>query len=145
IGVSAGLALAQQLSHVALANVAGTINRLFLPSDLPEPVMTPRIAPAGARAGTGPTLAASYRTARPTNRVNPAEALRSSRASAMLGGVRTFRLAGFGVLIAGAALLPMSWGGETNGYIACAVVMTGLTLLVPLAVKGLRWASVRMV
>lgn len=145
IGVSVGLVLAQQLSHVALANVAGTINRLFLPSDLPEPVITPRIALAGALAGTVTTLVASYGPARSTNRVNPAEALRSSRASAMLGGVRTFRLAGFGVLIAGAALLPMSWGGETNGYIACAVVMTGLTLLVPLAVKGLRWASVRIV
>ncbi len=143
IGVTLGLVLARELSLFALDSVQTTVNRLFMPNDLPLPTLTPQIVLAGAAAGTLTTLFASYGPARSTSRVDPAEALRSSKASAMLGKLNIYKLAAFGVAISLSALLPMQWGGEGNGYLACAIIMMGLTLLVPLAVKGLRFVGVR--
>lgn len=143
IGVTVGLILARELSHFALGSVQATVNRLFMPNDLPEPTMTPSIILAGVIAGTLTTLLASYGPARSTSRVDPAEALRSSKSSAMLGKVNVYKLAAFGVAILLSALLPMQWGGEANGYLACAILMLGLTLLVPLSVKVLRLLCVR--
>ena len=139
IGVTLGLILAQQLAHFALASVQSTVNRMYLPSELPSASLNADIALAGVIAGTFTTLVASYGPARATSRVDPAEALRSSKSSAMLRQDQHLQARRHRPLDrARSRFLPMSWGGEGNGYLGCAILMLGLTMLVPLAVKGLR-------
>ncbi|MFT3927087.1 MAG: ABC transporter permease [Myxococcales bacterium] len=142
IGTGFGLLLAQQLAHYALGSVQSTVNRMYLPSELPSASLSRDIIVGGIIAGFGTTLFASYGPARATSKVDPAEALRSSKSSAMLGKLNTYKLAAFGVLVVLGSLVPMSFGGEGNGYFGCAILMLGLTLLVPLAVKLFRLSGV---
>ena len=145
VGIALGLLLAGQLAHVALDSVEGTVNRFVLPIHPPAPRISVRVAVLGALAGLVTTLLASYFPARQTNRVDPAEALRASRASALTGKLRVGLMAAIGAPLACLSYLPAARGGELNGYVASFLLVSGLALLAPLAVKGLRLASLALV
>ncbi len=138
-----GLVLAQQLAEIALANVEGTVNRFVLPIQPPPPKVTGVVAVAGAAAGVITTLIASYLPARQTNQVDPAEALRATRSSSMTGPVSHARMAIVGLLIALSAYVPAMQGGELNGYLASVILVVGIALLVPYAVRILRLVMVK--
>jgi putative ABC transport system permease protein len=107
------------------------------------PQITVDIAIAGAIAGVIATLFASYLPARATNKVDPAEALRSTHASAATGAANAYKLALAGVLIAAASPVLALPGTEQSGYMANLAIMVGFSLLAPLSVKGLRWLFVK--
>jgi putative ABC transport system permease protein len=138
VGIVIGLLLAEQLAQVALSSVEGTVNRFVLPIHPPAPHVTLRVASLGALAGLVTTLLAAYFPALQTNRVDPAEALRASRASALTGELRFARMATIGVPLALLSYWPASKGGELNGYLASAFLVVGLALCAPISVKGLR-------
>jgi putative ABC transport system permease protein len=145
IGIAVGLLLAQQLAEVALASVEGTVNRFVLPIHPPPPRISLEVALIGAGAGFVTTLLAAYFPARQTNRVDPAEALRASRATSMMGTLRFGLMAAIGLPISCAAYIPAARGGEINGYLASFLLVAGLALMAPLAVKLLRLCSVGLV
>jgi putative ABC transport system permease protein len=138
LGIVLGLLLAEQLAQVALSSVQGSVNQFILPIQPPAPHITPRVAVAGVIAGFVTTLLAAYWPARGTTRVDPAEALRGTRATAHLGTLPAARLAiGSLVFFAVATALAMR-GGELNGYLASIALLIGLAMLVPGTVKVLR-------
>jgi putative ABC transport system permease protein len=138
VGVVLGLVLAQQLAEIALANVEGTVNRFMLPIHPPPPKITGPVALYGTLSGVITTVLAAYWPARQTNKVDPAEALRASRSSSMLGPVSYTKLGIVGAVIAACSYVPAMRGGEANGYAASIILLIGLALLVPMAVKALR-------
>jgi putative ABC transport system permease protein len=142
VGIGLGLLLAQQLAQLALANVEGTVNRFVLPIHPPPPTLSARVILAGILSGFVTTLFASYWPARQTNQVDPAEALRATRSSSMTGVLRYREMGLMGACITLSAFWPAARGGEVNGYLASLVLMVGLTLLVPVAVKTLRFLLV---
>ena len=143
IGVAIGLLLAQQLASFALANVSETVARVFVSIQPKAPEITLKVAIAGALSGFATTLIASYVPARATNQVDPAEALRSTRASS--GAVeRNWRKIGLiGLLVALTAPIFSLPGTETSGYFGTLAVMAGFGMMAPMAVKGLRALLVR--
>jgi len=143
IGVAVGLLLAQYLANFALASVTETVARMFVAIQPKPPQITGNIAIVGAIAGVCATLFASYLPARATNKVDPAEALRSTHASAATGVANAYKLALAGVLVSAASPVLALPGTEQSGYLANLAVMVGFSLLAPLTVKGLRWVFVK--
>ncbi len=142
-GVVIGLFLAQELAEIALRNVEGTVNRFMLPIRPPPPTVTGEVAWLGTFAGLFTTVLASYLPARRTNQVDPAEALRASRSSALMGSVPVTKLGVIGAFLALGSYVPATRGGEANGYLAAMLLLVGLALVVPIAVHGLRALTVR--
>jgi putative ABC transport system permease protein len=138
VGTGIGLLLARSLARLVLNSVHSTVDRFLLPIHAKAPDMTPKVILAGIVAGLVTTLIAAYFPARSASRVDPAEALRSSRSSALAGGLPTRKLALWGAFVMGIALIPVSLGGEINGYLAGIILMAGAPLLVPFIVKVLR-------
>jgi putative ABC transport system permease protein len=138
IGIVIGLLLAQQLAQVALASVEGSVNQFILPIHPPAPRITLKVTVAGVVAGYVTTLLASYWPARATTRVDPAEALRGTRATALIGALRAGRFAVVSLVFLALATGLAMRGGELNGYFASIALIAGMALLVPMAVKGLR-------
>jgi putative ABC transport system permease protein len=140
LGSMLGLWIAGSLARFVMSMVYGTVDTLIVNIQAPTPQITPGIMVAGLAAGIVTTLVASYLPARLASRVDPAEALRASRATALsrMLPTRKFALAGVGVLAV--AAIPACAGGELNGYIAALVLMVGAPLFVPLTVRLLRRA-----
>jgi putative ABC transport system permease protein len=138
LGVGLGLLLAQRLSTLAVASVHDSINRFVMPIRPAAPKLTLEIVLWGMLAGFGTTLFAAYFPARATNKISPAEAVRSSKSTAFARAIRAGRLAlyglGLSVLSLGASFL----GGEANGYLAVALLNLAAALYVPFAIKLLR-------
>jgi putative ABC transport system permease protein len=84
------------------------------------------------------TLLASSRPARLASRVDPAEALRASRSTALSRAMPITKYALVGVLVVSIAAIPSYLGGELNGYIAAVILTSGALMFVPLTVKLLR-------
>lgn len=142
LGVAIGLPLAQYLAQFALTSVTTTVARLIVPINAAPPQVTLPIAIAGAIAGVLATLFASYLPARATNKVDPAEALRSSRATSNSSFGNPWLLTGGGLLLVAASPLLAMPGTEQSGYLASLSIMIGAALLAPLGVRGLRRALV---
>jgi len=138
LGNALGLLVGQALSRVALANVQTTINQFIMPIHPPVPEVTLEIACVSTVAGLLTTLLAAYFPARRSARIDPAESLRATRASATGATLPFMRLAVIGALVAAGSLVPAALGGESNGYLASTILLAGLTLTVPLTVKLLR-------
>jgi putative ABC transport system permease protein len=142
LGVAIGLPLAQYLANFALASVTETVARMFVAIQPKAPQITRDIAIVGAIAGLLATLVASYLPARATNKVDPAEALRSTHSTSVKPLPRTKTLAALGLLLVLAAPLLALPGTEGSGYLASLAVMIGCAMLAPLTVKGLHRALV---
>jgi putative ABC transport system permease protein len=138
LGTALGILMARSLAQLVLDSVHGTVDRFLVPIHAKTPDITPGVLLAGIAAGFITTLVAAYFPARAASRVDPAEALRASRSSALAGGLPTKKLALYGIAITSLAAIPAGLGGEINGYIAGTVLMLGAPLLVPLIVKILR-------
>lgn len=138
LGTAVGLLLARSLARVVLNSVHSTVDRFLVPIHAQTPEITQGVLLSGIAAGLCTTLVAAYFPARAASHVDPAEALRSTRASALARRLPVGKLAFFGVLVTGAAAIPAAIGGELNGYLAGLILMWGSPLLVPLVVKVLR-------
>lgn len=138
VGTAIGLSFGQVLAKIALANVETTIDQFIFAIQPPTPKLTLEIAALATLAGLVTTLVAAYFPARKSSRIDPAEALRATRASATVKALPTLRLALLGLSIVLLSLVPIAVGGEVSGYVACAILLSGMTLLVPLAVRVLR-------
>jgi putative ABC transport system permease protein len=144
IGVVLGLLLSQQLASFALASITGTIARLFVAIQPKAPEITMEVAGWSALSGFVTTLIASYLPARSTNRVDPAEALRSSRSTSQSSTTPWGKLGLLGVAIALCAPIFMRGRTETTGYFATLAIMIGFSMAAPMAVKILRRALLRV-
>ncbi|HEY6878122.1 MAG TPA: FtsX-like permease family protein, partial [Polyangiales bacterium] len=131
LGIALGLPLAQYLAQFAMTSVTQTVARLIVPIQPAPPQVTPMIALFGALAGVCATLIASYLPARATNDVDPAEALRSTRATANSTFGRPKLLTTLGLLSIAASPFAAAPGTERSGYVASLTVMIGCALLVP--------------
>ncbi|MDB4977768.1 MAG: transporter permease protein [Myxococcaceae bacterium] len=138
IGVAIGLPLAQYLADLALTSVSATVARMFVTIQPRPPQITAHIAMIGALCGVLSTLFASYLPARATNKIDPAEALRSARSSSSAAVKDPLKLALVGLVFAIAAPLLAMPGTEGSGYLSSMAVMVGFALLAPITVKGLR-------
>ncbi|MET0340311.1 MAG: FtsX-like permease family protein [Polyangiales bacterium] len=138
LGVAVGLALAGPLARFAMGDVQTTVSRFMMPITPAAPQLTLEVALWSAGAGLVTTLLAAYVPAREIARIDPAEALRASRATAMTGRVPTLKYARWGAVTLLLGCVPAWLGGEVNGYVSSTVLLIGATLLVPLAVKALR-------
>jgi putative ABC transport system permease protein len=138
LGTAIGLFLSRSLSRAVLDSVHSTVDRFLLPIHAKPPEITPRVLLAGIVAGLLTTLVAAYFPARAASRVDPAEALRSSRSSALSRGLPTRKLALVGLAVMAMAAVVARAGGEMNGYLAGTILMAGSPLFVPLLVKLLR-------
>jgi putative ABC transport system permease protein len=136
-GVVLGLLLAQYLSTLAVASVEDSINRFVMPIRPAAPRITPEIVLWGVIAGFGSTLLAAYFPARATNEVSPAEALRSAKSTPFARAVCAGRLALVGLALSALSVAVSFLGGETNGYLAVALLNFAAALFVPLAIKAL--------
>jgi putative ABC transport system permease protein len=145
IGVALGLLLAKQLARVAIASIESTISEVVLAVRPPPPVISARIALAGAAVGLVSTLLAAYIPARKTSSVEPAEAVRSTRASALLSTPPAGKLAALGFGGAALSLLIAHTGGESSGYAALAGLLLATALLVPACVVALKWLLLKLV
>jgi putative ABC transport system permease protein len=145
LGSALGLLLARALARFVLDMVHGTVERFFVTIHAPTPAITPKIFLAGLGAGLVTTLLASYLPARSASRVDPAEALRASRATALSRALPTRKLALIGLLITLLAGIPSYLGGEVNGYLAAAILACGAPFFVPLTVQVLRRALLSLV
>jgi putative ABC transport system permease protein len=137
-GIALGLLLGHALAKIALANVETTINQFIFAIRPPVPRITAKIAALSAAAGLLATLVAAYLPARASSRIDPVEALRATRATSTITALPTVRLAIAGLALVLLSALPATTGGEYYGYAACAVLLLGMTLSVPLAVRVLR-------
>jgi putative ABC transport system permease protein len=138
IGIVLGLLLAQRLSTLAVASVEDSINRFVMPIRPAAPRLTPEIVLWGVVAGFGSTLLAAYFPARATNKISPAEAVRSSKSTPFARAVCAGRLAFAGLALSALSAAVSFLGGEANGYLAVALLNLAAALLVPLAIKALR-------
>ncbi|MET0284250.1 MAG: FtsX-like permease family protein [Polyangiales bacterium] len=138
LGVAIGLPLAQYLAQFALTSVTQTVARLIVPIQPAPPAVTLPIALAGAIAGVVATLIASYLPARATNKIDPAEALRSSRATSNSTFGRPWIMTSAAVFFVVASPLLAAPGTEQSGYLSSLSMMLGFALLAPLGVRGLR-------
>ncbi len=125
-----------------------TVNRLYLPNELPSASPEPQHHDRGRHLGNlrHPALCLVRSRARATSKVDPAEALRSSaKSSAMLGKLNTFKLRGHR-RVGGARppWYPCGRAARATRLFGCAILMLGLTLLVPLAVKLFRMSGVSL-
>lgn len=143
MGVVVGLAAAQYLADFAMASVTETVARMVVAIEPKPPQVTLQIALSAAIAGVLATLFASFLPARATNKVDPAEALRSTRSSSTAGAPNFRRLAIVGTVLVLAAPLIALPGSEASGYLASLALMVGFALLAPMAVRGLHRALVR--
>jgi putative ABC transport system permease protein len=143
VGVVVGLLLAQHLASFALLSVTETVSRMFVAIQPKPPQITVDIAIAGIVSGVCATLIASYLPARATNKVDPAEALRSTHSTAAVGGSNAYKLAIVGLFVSASSPLWAMGGTEQSGYLSNLAVMVGFSMLAPLTVKGLRWAFVK--
>jgi putative ABC transport system permease protein len=138
LGSALGLWLASGLARFVMKMVYETVDRMLATIHAPAPEITPKIMVAGFTAGIFTTLLASYLPARVASRVDPAEALRASRATALSRALPTKKYALLGLLVVSIAAVPSYLGGELNGYIAAVILAAGAPLFVPLTVKLLR-------
>lgn len=139
IGVTVGLLFAQPLARYALASISATISRMSVLAIQPRvPEITREVALWSAFAGVCTTLLASYMPARSTNKVDPAEALRATRSTSQPALRAWGKLGLAGALVALCAPILMQGRSETTGYFATLAVMVGLSMIAPVAVKGLR-------
>lgn len=145
LGVVIGLLFAHQLAGFALASVSETVARVFVSIQPAAPEITPRVALAGAISGFITTLVASFMPARATNRVDPAEALRATRATSGTLVRSWGKLGLIGLLLALSAPIVSLPGTETAGYFGTLAVMVGFAMMAPIAVKGLRAVLVGIV
>jgi putative ABC transport system permease protein len=137
LGIVVGLLLASPLAQYAVKSVESTVNRFMMPIHPGKPELSLDIMLTGAICGLVATLVASYFPARTASQVDPAEALRSSRASSHSSHIPTRKLALTGVGVAAVAFVPVHFGGELNGYLAAGIIMWGSPLFVPLLVQWL--------
>jgi putative ABC transport system permease protein len=137
-GTALGILMASSLAQLVLDSVHGTVDRFLVPIHAKSPDMTLPVLVAGIAAGLITTLLASYFPARAASRIDPAEALRASRSSALSGNLPTKKLALIGLALTSLAIIPATLGGEINGYIAGTILMWSSPLFVPLIVKALR-------
>jgi len=142
IGIAIGLPLAQYLANFALASVTETVSRMFVAIQPKPPEISSDIAIAGAIAGLVSTLIASFLPARATNKVDPAEALRSTRSTASSQIPNVGMIAVGGVLLTLASPLFAIPGTENSGYASSLCVMVGCAMLAPISVKMLHAALV---
>ncbi len=138
LGVAIGLPLAQYLALFALASVTQTVARLIVPIQTAAPQVTVPIALAGAAAGIVATLIASYLPARATNKIDPAEALRSSRATSNASFGRPWLMTGAAAFFIVAAPLLAQPATEQSGYLSSVSMMLGFAMLAPQGVRLLR-------
>ena len=138
LGVALGLALSGPLARFAMGDVQSSVSRFMMPITPAAPQLTLSVALWSAAAGLVTTLLAAYLPARGIVHIDPAESLRATRATAMTGKVPARKYARVGALVLLLACVPAWLGGELNGYLSSLVLMLGATLLVPIAVKGLR-------
>jgi putative ABC transport system permease protein len=138
LGTVIGLFAARTLARLVLDSVHSTVDRFLVPIHAKAPELSQGVLIAGIAAGLITTLVASYFPARAASRVDPAEALRSSRSSALAARIPTKKLALVGVVVLAIAAVPARVGGELNGYFAGLILMCGAPLMVPLIVKVLR-------
>jgi putative ABC transport system permease protein len=138
LGSALGLWLAGGLARFVMKMVYDTVDRMMVSIHAPAPAITPKILAVGFAAGIFTTLFASYLPARLASRVDPAEALRASRATALSRVLPTRRYALLGVMVVSIAAIPAYLGGELNGYLAAGILAVGAPLFVPLTVKLLR-------
>jgi putative ABC transport system permease protein len=138
LGTALGLLLARSLARMVLDSVHSTVDRFLVPIHAKVPELSTGVVVAGITAGLVTTLAAAYFPARAASQVDPAEALRSSRSSALSRHIPTKKLGLWGALVIGSAGVPAWYGGELNGYFAGLILMAGAPLMVPLVVKVLR-------
>jgi putative ABC transport system permease protein len=143
LGILVGLLLAGPLAQYAVQSVESTVNRFMMPIHPGKPELSLDIMLTGALCGLGATLIASYFPARTASQVDPAEALRSSRASSHASHIPTRKLALIGVGVAAVAFVPVKLGGEINGYLAAGIIMWGSPLFVPLLVQWLHSGLLR--
>jgi putative ABC transport system permease protein len=138
IGVAIGLPLAEYLAKFALTSVTQTVARLVVAIQPAPAEVTPTIAVIGGLAGVLSTLFASYLPARATNKIDPAEALRSSRSTTGSTFGKPWLVTTAGVLAIAASPVAAMPGTELSGYLSSFTVMVGFALLAPLGVRGLR-------
>lgn len=138
LGIGLGLMLAKQLSRLALSNVESTISEIVLPIHPPAPVISVAIAGAGALVGLLSTLLAAYVPARRTSLIEPAEALRATRARSLMSTPPMRKLALAGALLSAGALLLTREGSATAGYVCISALLVGVTLLVPSCIVWLK-------
>jgi putative ABC transport system permease protein len=140
LGVTLGLIMSRALARFAVSSVQESINQFVMPLRPPVPELSWDIILWGVLAGFGSTLVAAYFPARATNKISPAEAVRSSRSTAFVRAVRVKRLSLVSLFLIGVSCLLSLRGGETNGYLAVALLNLAAALLVPLAIKLIRRA-----
>jgi putative ABC transport system permease protein len=138
IGVAIGLPLAQYLANFALASVTATVARMFVAIQPAAPTVTLRIALIGALCGVVATLVASFIPARATNKIDPAEALRSSRSMASAGTVNLRKWGVLGVVLVLVSPLLALPATEVAGHMSSLTLMVGFSMLAPFGVKALR-------
>jgi putative ABC transport system permease protein len=145
VGVGLGLVLAKQLSRLALANVESTISEIVLPIRPPPPVISASVAAAGALVGLVATLVAAFVPARRASLIEPAEALRATRARALMSSPPVYKLAAVGALLGGGALVLTREAGPVAGYVSITALLAGVTLLVPSCIVWLKRLLVKVV
>ncbi len=138
LGSALGLWLAGALARAVTSMVYDTVDRLIVSIHAPPPTITSKIIMAGFASGVLTTLLASYLPARIASRVDPAEALRASRSTALSRPLPTKKYALVGLGVLAIAAIPSYLGGEGNGYLAALILTIGALLFVPLTVKVLR-------
>jgi putative ABC transport system permease protein len=138
VGSIFGLLFGSELAKAALASASSQLDGFDLAMTPPPPRITLDIAAMAVVTALISTALAAYYPARRSAHIDPAEALRASRASALLARLPERKLAAIGAIVVALSTLPAYFGGELNGYLASTAMVVGLALWVPLCVRGLR-------
>ncbi len=143
LGGLIGLVVGGRIADLALASAVDHVSQFMLPMRPPPAHITPQIAVVSIAAGLGATVLAAFFPARKSASIDPAEALRATRASSTLSALPERKLALIGLVVSLAACVPAWLGGELNGYLASTAIVSGLAMFVPLCVRFLHGALVR--
>jgi putative ABC transport system permease protein len=140
VGACLGLGLGFALGHQLLALVSQSINDLYYAVNVTEVSASPASLIRGFAAGLGATLLAAALPATEAASCRPRLAMSRSLLESRSGRLAP-RIAIAGILAAifGLVLIRVSGTALLGGLVAVFILVVGLALCVPLAVRGISW------